>query len=169
MPANQDICVLKLPQALLAKSVLVTVAVELLQSGPQMQELWYISQPCCSVDVYVGLCVSSMCVKDILDFYLPVYQAAASSLRMSSVPGPRASLSQCGRARCCSSVCICSQTYWQTKKVKKKKKERFEPHFWHYLPSYVFISWCSLPTRTESLVSIKDSTPWICGLNSKTL
>lgn len=105
-----------MPQALLAKSVLVTNAVELLQSGPQMQDLWYISQPCCSVDVYAGLCVSA-----ILDLYLPVYQAAASSLRMSSTPGPRASLWRCEPARCCSSVCICSQTYWQTKKENKRK------------------------------------------------
>lgn len=86
-----------------------------------MQNLWYISQPCCSVDVYVGFCVSAVCVKAVLDLYLPVSQAAASSLQMSWVPGPRASPWQCGPARCCSFVCICSQTYWQTKNMNKKR------------------------------------------------
>ena len=86
------------------------------------KDLWHFSQPCCYVDLYVGLYISAMCVKAItlLYPYLPVYQATASLLQMRSVPDQRASQWRYGLAHCYSYACICFQTYWQTEKVNKE-------------------------------------------------
>lgn len=128
------------------------------------KDLWHFSQPCCYVDLYLGLYISATCVL----FYIHTFQFIRQWLLCFRWGPCQTRWAASDDTDTLIAIHTLIFVFRPTDKLKRWTK-RFDPHFSHSLFSHVLVSPDLLSTRSELPMSIKDKTPWICWLNSKAL